>query len=257
MRDGEMICFFAEMIDHGSTKPMFRVGTKDERQVFECSTCGLVHCPQPSEEEYLKLYTDGERYYNMSVGVGYDNFGLRFDHDYKIAEVRAKNLRNRLRNDEEEILDVGCGNGALVRRLSKLGILHAYGIDIDPWTVEHAKQHSPLLHIRCRNFLDGDLHGETFDAVLFTDSFEHFLRPLTAVRTILGLLRKDGLVVVEMPDTGSAGWWEERLDWCHMKPLEHPFLYNSNHVAALFKHIGMKIVDTIYTIPGRATYYIR
>jgi ribosomal protein L11 methyltransferase len=45
------------------------------------------------------------------------------------------------------MLDVGTGSGILAIAAIKMGAIHATGIDIDPWSIENAKENIVLNHV--------------------------------------------------------------------------------------------------------------
>jgi 2-polyprenyl-3-methyl-5-hydroxy-6-metoxy-1,4-benzoquinol methylase len=203
------------------------------------------------------LYSDPGRYYEESVSVGYGSFPDRFAHDRAIAEVRLKNMRRVFENPTGKVLDVGCGNCALTSALREAGY-DASGVDLDSWSHYQSKAYSLIDGVEsvCGDYLDYDDNAR-FDVVMFTDSFEHFLFPKSYAAKTINLLNDDGLVVLEMPDIDSEGWRSGGIKWRHVKPREHPFLYNEDHIRNLFDPEYTEVVQVIHTIPGRAVYYLR
>ena len=247
-----MRCFLEQILPHHSTA--FAVlGVKDGREVMRCKGCGLIMCSTADREQYLQLYKETTRYFEL-VGAGYTDFEDRFQHDYVVSEARFGNLMQHA-GGATTLLDVGTGNGALLRRGLKLGFI-CYGVDLNEWMLSKARELVPAAKL---------YHGEltelsfdmTFDVITFIDVFEHLLNVMTYVARIDELLSPGGLLVLETPDTASDGWRNQRLEWAHCKPLEHPFLYNEKHIRAIFGTIGLAIVDKVFTIPGRCTYYLR
>lgn len=238
------------------------VGRKDGGEVFECDGCGLVFVPKTDPQGYLSLYSDPGRYYAESVSIGYQSFSERFEHDRAIAEVRVKNMRRALDRGcyrGMSVLDVGCGNCALTCLLVAEGF-SATGVDLDGWSYRQSKACGLLpdcVESKHLDFIDYD-DDARFDVIMFTDSFEHFLYPLSYAEKCRNMLNSGGMAVLEMPDTDCAGWQSESIRWRHVKPKEHPFLYNEGHVRCLFEErCGMCVERVIHTIPGRVVYYVR
>lgn len=232
------------------------LGPSDGGEVFECLDCGLVFSPKTSKEEYIKLYSDPGRYFKTSVSVGYHSFEERYAHDYAVGEVRLRNLIQRMRPSvDATALDVGCGNCALIARLREIG-LDAYGADLDSWSVNRGLDQVGGAEIQIGDFLDLQF-DRRFGVVLFTDSFEHFLWPSSYVRRAISIVAPKGMIVIETPDTDCDDYRKSRIGWRHVKPREHPFLYQQHHIESLFGPHGFKVIDVVYTIPGRAIYYLR
>lgn len=245
---------FADSIPHWRHE-VANLGEKDGGAVYECRDCGLVFSPKWNKDEYLELYTTPGRYFQQSVGIGYQTFQDRWNHDYSVGEVRIRNLVMRM-SDEQSVLDVGCGNCALLARLKQLGV-RTMGVDLDSFSVNAGLplagqvdwvQHTDFLSLQV---------DDPIGVIMFTDSFEHFMYPSTYASHAAALLDPNGMIVIEMPDTDCDSYRLERIAWRHVKPREHPYLYQAHHVSALFEPVGMHIVDTVYTIPGRVIYYLR
>lgn len=252
--DTHMECYFTNLLSHPSGEVSY-VGEKDGCPVFVCVDCGLIFCPKVSYDEYVEIYREPRRYFEVSVSVGYASFEERFEHDYSVAEVRVRNLFEWRKPEEKTVLDVGCGNCALIRRLQECDF-EVRGVDLDSWSVQCAAHLVEDLAVDICDVSTLSLKDE-FDVIMFTDSFEHLLNPLRVVERVRGLLRQGGLVVIEMPNVDSDGWAKEKIDWRHVKPLEHPFLYARRHVEALFERVGMRVVGVVHTIPGRVVLYLR
>jgi 2-polyprenyl-3-methyl-5-hydroxy-6-metoxy-1,4-benzoquinol methylase len=81
-----------------------------------------------------------------------------------------------------KILDLGCGNGDMLRALSKLAEKRSYnfsmtGIDANAFTIQSAKKLSlayPEINYVCTNLLDPDFFPEECDIILFTLTLHHF-----------------------------------------------------------------------------------
>jgi 2-polyprenyl-3-methyl-5-hydroxy-6-metoxy-1,4-benzoquinol methylase len=135
-------------------------------------------------------------------------------------------LRN-LSSQVHRILEVGCGNGALSRRLKDLG-LEVIAIDSSTEAIAKALR----LGIDARVAMFPDFEEMPFDAILFTRSLHH-LRPLkSALDRAHRLTKPSGLLIVEdfaYSDTSehTAAWFFcllKLLDSCGaLLPAEHSF----------------------------------
>jgi len=83
---------------------------------------------------------------------------------------------------EISIVDVGCGNGDMLRTLADYGIKHhlnfrLIGIDANNFTINHAREMSsnyPNISFRCEDVFDRDFAKLKYDIVLCTLTLHHF-----------------------------------------------------------------------------------
>lgn len=106
-----------------------------------------------------------------------------------------RTLRRVLPPDgRRRILDVGCGDGALLDRLTPWG--EASGIEPDATTLSPAAAHR---RIHLGPFDDSFRPGNPFDLILFLDVLEHLDHPEDALGRARGLLAPGGMVLVSVP----------------------------------------------------------
>lgn len=87
------------------------------------------------------------------------------------------------------VLDIGCGQGALVQALIESGYHDSHGVDISPEQVAIAHQNG-VASVRCADYRDL-LASRSWDAVVATDLLEHLskdeiLELFALVRSALG-----------------------------------------------------------------------
>jgi SAM-dependent methyltransferase len=100
------------------------------------------------------------------------------------------------------VLDVSCGEGALVRFGRRSG-LHAFGVD---FSAEAVRVASAGARDACFAVSDGTrlpFGDETFDCVSCIGSLEHFEQPGSGMREIGRVLRPGGRACILLPNTFS------------------------------------------------------
>jgi cyclopropane-fatty-acyl-phospholipid synthase len=87
--------------------------------------------------------------------------------DYYITGVKAPGARR--------VLDVGCGWGALARRLTRVyGVDHAVGLTLSRAQLDHANaMPDPAVDVRLENWID-HVPEQPYDAIISLGAFEHF-----------------------------------------------------------------------------------
>jgi SAM-dependent methyltransferase len=90
-----------------------------------------------------------------------------------------------------KILDVGCGNGRLLKSFIELG-WEAYGVDLSPWSKKYADTYGFTLFYN--SIEEASLPKEYFELVLSTSVMEHVARPYEHVVAMLEVLKPGGIL---------------------------------------------------------------
>lgn len=103
------------------------------------------------------------------------------------------------------IIDIGCGNGDILRMLSTYSKKHDLkleltGIDANPYTIEHARNLSQKHDIfyNCLNIFDNGFQAIQYDIALFTLTLHHFKN--ADILPVLKMVRKNAAVGIVIND---------------------------------------------------------
>lgn len=122
----------------------------------------------------------------------------------------------------DKILEVGCGDGFYLHLLSSLGIkLRLSGVDINPKALESAKKNLKGRNIRLSqaNLMKRlPFESRSFNKVIMSEVAEHLPDDVKGLREIRRVLRKDGILVVTVPNHNYPFFWDP-VNWV----LEHFF----------------------------------
>jgi SAM-dependent methyltransferase len=115
---------------------------------------------------------------------------------------------------ESNIVDLGCGYGALVLFLQESGYRNVLGVETSPGQVEFARQ------LGVSSVVSGDLvpflrnsAAEVFDVVVVFDVIEHFCKDevLEIMDQVYRVLRPGGRLIVHVPN--AEGIFGSRIFW--------------------------------------------
>jgi SAM-dependent methyltransferase len=127
-----------------------------------------------------------------AIALGHPSYVWRYGQDRRLALIRHyANL------EQARILDVGCGLGAYVQRLSDYSD-RVYGVDIDPAKVAEAQEHFP--HIREAPAEELPFSDAFFDLVLLHEVLEHVNDDRQAVKEAYRVTRAGGRLVIFVPN---------------------------------------------------------
>lgn len=137
------------------------------------------------------------------------------------------------------LLDVGCGSGEWLAKMSGLG-WQVEGIDFDENAVAVARQRG--LDVRCgtlerQNFLSG-----VFDAVTLNHVIEHLPDPQNTILECVRILKPGGRLVIFTPNSSSLGHKVFRQDWRGLEPPRHLHLFSVQSLRFLLEESGFKNV---------------
>jgi 2-polyprenyl-3-methyl-5-hydroxy-6-metoxy-1,4-benzoquinol methylase len=122
----------------------------------------------------------------------------------KQAKYSSHYSVQQLVGSNQDVLDLGCGEGAFAAELAKKGN-RTVGVDLVPETSV-----SPALHEFIRLDLDSgiepflqSLGSRRFDYVLMLDILEHLRRPEQILSQAAGALRDNGRIIVSLPNVAN------------------------------------------------------
>lgn len=213
--------------------------TKSGYQIFRCSHCGLgqTHLGKPYAQFIKDFYTKG--YYLGDERKGaYKNYGR----DKPYIERNLKSFLSHLIPfaSKGKLLDIGCAYGYLVELALSKGF-DAYGFDPSSHAVSQAAS-SIKDRIQHGTLADVSYPQHSFDAITMHDVFEHLADPITDLKKIHTLLKKDGVLMLATGDTGSVAARLLKRRWTFYIPPQHLFFYHKQAMTAVLKAAGFKPV---------------
>jgi ubiquinone/menaquinone biosynthesis C-methylase UbiE len=159
------------------------------------------------------------------------------------------------RNIEREyssgkLLDMGCGLG-LFLKLWDPQKWEVFGIDISEQAVEYAK--SKGLNVRQGSLEKTDFSDTRFDVITMFYVLEHLPNPLKVLKEVRRVLKKDGLLVIRIPQSISA---ERFLKFFGVRcNLFHPPMHLYDFSTEILREFLLKAGFTkIKTVIGRPTF---
>lgn len=152
-------------------------------------------------------------------------------------------------NDGARVLDVGCGDGALMQLLIRECRAKVRGLEFDP-----NKAHRCV--VRGMSVVQGDAErdlGEfpsgAFDYVIFSHTLQHFRRPQAALKQAA---RIGSQVIVSI---NNAGHWDKRAEMLtkgRLGPSEHLQRYTVRDFAELAREMHLGIERAVPLSRGHA-----
>ncbi len=116
-------------------------------------------------------------------------------------------LNNLDKNKEFTIVDIGCGNGDMLRYIADFGKKNGYsfnliGIDANNFTIDYAKKLSTKyfsINYKCENIFDSKFDALQYDIILCTLTLHHFNEEeILNLMTIFYKNSKIGIVINDL-----------------------------------------------------------
>ena len=216
--------------------------------------------PLPSAQELSDYYA--QKYYQESDGkkTTYDSVYTLDELAYKALESRMtlQGMKENLPRNKTSpaILDLGCGEGFLVRE----GLTQGYqmtGVDFSSFGVE---KWNPDVLAQCAfgdiyEFLDQSIAaGRKFDACVLRNVLEHVIDPAALLRQMSAVLKDDGVILVTVPNDYSdlqlLAMERKHIDrdfW--FAPPDHLHYFNTKNIIPFFEKNHFSVADMFSSFP--------
>lgn len=219
---------------------------KDNVAVLRCEACGLG-IVEAVPEDLGSLYDDA--YYGSEKrdeAVGYNDYQLMAEHGLSWAAELACRLKAG-----GTILDIGCADGSLLKRLPSTFDLH--GIEVNERMIARCAEAN--IKVLGSDLLDPGIlirYARQFDIVTAIAVFEHLRDFRLGFEAALALLKPDGILLFEVPyisDTHPNRVWFE-------SSLEHVFYPSGDSLRLLVESLGFHLVGGEIYIRDFASNFI-
>lgn len=210
----------------------------EQYSIFECTSCNFmtVH-PLPDTKTLEKYYFHDYWMPSKSSELMEKLFALRMRGVLKYF--------NKKLGQGSLILDWGSGNGDLVKLLNRNGF-NAIGID------KYCKNEDGKKIFACE-IDELDLTPESLDGITCFHVLEHLHDPVEEVRKTLPYLKKDGILMIELPNIASWGFSVFKKRWQPLQIPTHLNHFSVKSILGMIDKIGGIEVDKIFYFSSRSS----
>jgi 2-polyprenyl-3-methyl-5-hydroxy-6-metoxy-1,4-benzoquinol methylase len=208
---------------------------RDESNVgiLECTNCQMKK--HAIDLRYKINYESGSMH-NWTGGYGEELKGPGLDKERRfqfINELMSKNI-------SPSLLDFGCGNGEMLEVFDSTFNL-VMGLEPDSGARAIATQRGFKV---VSDISDLENIKEKFDLITLFHVIEHIYNPIELLKKISSLLKPDGFLIIETPNSQDAllslyecSEFENFTYWSH-----HPFLYSNKSLEILLNSVGFEML---------------
>jgi len=194
--------------------------------LFKCVECGLgFTIPQPNNLMH---------YYNKDYYVNRHGFTQKFcvKRRIKIVIKATKNIGGN------KLLDIGCGDGAFIRELSKLAW------EVAGTEIQHTLDFKEGLVIK-ESVEEMYAYGP-YDCITMWHSLEHMKDISTLLDQVKGILKPNGKLIVAVPNNRSIQSKVFRSKWLHLDVPRHLYHFQDSSLESFLRTKGFIIEELNY-----------
>lgn len=184
-----------------------------------------------SKEKNIKTYN--------KKADDYDNtLDGKFTEKFKNLLVDIVNV-----NDGDFVLDVGCGNGTLLSKLSRSKSIQGFGTDISPEMIKNAKELHPDFNFATASCEAIPFDDNSMDIIMACCAYHHFPDVNAFAKEVNRLIKPNGNLYIA----------EVRIPpllrhivniFVPLSPDGDVKFYSSNEIAKTFSTYGFELVNT-------------
>jgi len=151
-----------------------------------------------------------------------------------------------------KILDLGCGDGNVTRLYAVKGDM--VGVDVSGKALTQTKKRGIKTVQHDLNILPYPFQQGSFDVIVLTDVLEHLIDPLATLRECKRILRKNGRIIVTVPNFARLGnrfrmFLGDPIDILHFDKygdeVEHLHWFTKPKLIYLARKAGFKTTDFV------------
>ncbi len=232
------------MVVERSRRECVLCGTSFIGRSFLCHACSARYRRQrPSRQLRRQFYEGVDRLYPCWANT-YGSYNI------PLGLLRVLEQLPRA----VQILELGCGGGALLRELAARGFGKLVGLDLARTALVEARQRTTPAGLVLAEAERLPFRDQSFDVVLAADVIEHVDCVDEHLAEVARVLRKGGLYLVKTPNRPLAEAYY-RLVGLNDYPFWHPSLLSPGELRAVFARHGFTV--TFVPQPGLTPAQLR
>ena len=178
--------------------------------------------------------------------IAYNKIAFEYDmsREGQYTRFHINELSNTIDLREGDVvLDVACGNGTLLRELSKKAKIQANGIDISENMIYAAKMRYPYMSFEVKSCYPLEWSDESIDIITVCCAFHHFDNPQGFVNECKRVLKKKGAVYIADPNFGTVLKFFANKFWVPFSKSGDVRIYSKKELERIFYNSGFKTVQ--------------
>lgn len=212
---------------------------------YHCKECGLLfQNPLPELDDVINFYP--ETYRNYLPVDGSNIFAVIKKNKFK---KQAKHLLKNF-SGGARILEIGYGNGELLKALSALGCGDLSGCDFSDQNKDSLAAYG--IKVKVANVEQELPFTEKFDLIILNNVIEHFLNPVAVLQNCYQQLNPDGKLILFTPNSDALELDIFGKFWAGFHAPRHTYVFNKVNLKILASRLGFnRTYFGVETDPGQ------
>ncbi len=177
--------------------------------------------------------------------ITYNKIAFEYDTstEGRYTKFHIKELSDTIDLSEGNVvLDVACGNGTLLRNLSKKAKILANGIDISENMIRAAKMRCPGTNFEVKPCYPLEWSDESIDIITICCAFHHFDHPREFLNECKRVLKKNGRMYIAEPNFGAVIRFLANKFWVPFSKSGDVRIYSKKELESMFHDYGFKMM---------------
>lgn len=197
--------------------------------VVRCQKCGLVYVnPRPAKKEIGKFYP--KTYFWGPAAANGDIDKYQYEKMEKIKRIKKVG----------KILDVGCGAGYFLAVAKENG-WGTHGIEVSKIAASYAREKFGI-DVFVGELREAGYPDEYFDVVTLWHVLAHLPDPSETLAEVNRVLKKDGLLVLTVPNIGGFQAKIFKEFWFHLDVPRHLYFFELGTLKQMLGKSGFKVL---------------
>jgi SAM-dependent methyltransferase len=216
---------------------------EDEFNVVECRGCRLLYInPRPSQEEIGRFYPET---YSWKETLEAESFitkwvrNLEKKYRYHLLKAEVSKVLKFTAKGPVKVLDVGCGSGDRLDVFRSMGF-ETYGVETSD-SADYARDHLKLKVLR-GDLFSAHFPDRFFDIVTLYNVLEHTHNPLRVCEEVWRILKEDGFLAIQIPNTDSFQYKIFKKRWAAFDVPRDLYYFGTKTISSLLKKAGFNLV---------------
>lgn len=222
--------------------------TKLGYNILRCESCKLLTLDFHEDYNaflhsyYQKGYYTGDKKIRAYANYAEDKPNIIKNAHNILAKIK------KLKPQASKLLDVGCAMGFFMEEAQKLGF-DPYGIEVSTYSANFSRK-----KFKDRVFLGAveefyqkrnsfsKFKNTFFDVIILSDLIEHVEDPVSILKDLNRVLKKDGIIVLQTGDADSTWAYLTGKNWHFYAPPQHLYFFSKRTLTLVLEKAGFKVL---------------